>query len=193
MNENLKYLEEWKELASHGNFKLAENLYFEKLFPEVIQKFSNENSHYFKGEEQTLISMLGYSPEPLILTAKTVQPTQHFIVTTEIREDIVDRIEQYLDNEYELIVVKDSDFQTVYKTLKELYLKFESNNVTLDITGGKKSTVASAAIFGKDYRTIITYVDFKEYIKELRKPMPGSEILNIVYDPAKDQPELNIL
>lgn len=193
MNENLKYLEEWKELASHGNFKLAENLYFEKLFPEVIQKFSNENSHYFKGEEQTLISMLGYSPEPLILTAKTVQPTQHFIVTTEIREDIVDRIEQYLDNEYELIVVKDSDFQTVYKTLKELYLKFESNNVSLDITGGKKSTVASAAIFGKDYRTIITYVDFKEYIKELRKPMPGSEILNIVYDPAKDQPELNIL
>lgn len=193
MNENLKYLEEWKELASHGNFKLAENLYFEKLFPEVIQKFSDENSHHFKGEEQILISMLGYSPEPLILTAKAVQPTQHFIVTTEIREDIVERIEQYLDSEFELIVVKESDFQTVYKTLKELYLKFESNNVTLDITGGKKSTVASAAIFGKDYRTIITYVDFKKYIKELRKPMPGSEILNIVYDPAKDQPELNIL
>ena len=193
MNENLKYLEEWKELASHGNFKLAENLYFEKLFPEVIQKFSDENSHHFKGEEQILISMLGYSPEPLILTAKAVQPSQHFIVITEIREDIVDRIEQYLDSEFELIVVKESDFQTVYKTLKELYLKFESNNVTLDITGGKKSTVASAAIFGKDYRTIITYVDFKEYIKELRKPMPGSEVLNIVYNPANDQPELNIL
>ena len=38
MNDKLKYLEEWKELASHGNFKLAENLYFEKLFPEVIEK-----------------------------------------------------------------------------------------------------------------------------------------------------------
>ena len=193
MNEKLKYLDEWKELASHGNFKLAENLYFEKLFPEVIHKFSNENSHYFEGEEQILISMLGYSPEPLILTARAVQPTQHFIVTTDIREDIMDRINQYLDSEFELIIVKDSNFRTVYKTLKELYLKFESNNVTLDITGGKKSTVASAAIFGKDYRTVITYVDFKDYIKELRKPMPGSEILNIVYAPAKDQPELNIM
>ena len=193
MNDNLKYLEEWKELASHGNFKLAENLYFEKLFPEVIEKFALENSHHFEGDEQILISMLGYSPEPLILTAKAVKPTQHFIVTTEVREEIIDRIEEYLDSGFELIILKDSDFKTVYKTLKELYLKFESNNVTLDITGGKKSTVATAAIFGKDYRTTITYVDFNEYIKELRKPLPGSEILNIVYDPNNDQPELNII
>lgn len=192
MGQNLQYLEEWKELASHGNFKLAESLYFEKLFPEVIEKFSDENAHYFKGEERILISMLGFSPEPLILTAKAVRPTTHFIVTTEIREEIIDRIEEYLDNDFELIILKDSDFATVYKSLKELFLRFDSNYITLDITGGKKSTVASAAIFGKDYRATITYVDFKEYIKELRKPLPGSEELNIVYDPIFDQPELNI-
>ena len=192
MNSELKYLEEWKELASHGNFKLAENLYFEKLFPEVIRKFSSEFSSLFKGDEKVLISMLGFSPEPLILTAEAVKPTQHFIVTTEVRDEIIGRIEEYLESDFELIILKDSDFNTVYKTLKELLLKVDSNNVTLDITGGKKSTVASAAIFGKDYRAKITYVDFSEYIKELRKPLPGSELLNIVYDPNKDQPELNI-
>ena len=192
MTQNIKYLDEWKELASHGNFKLAENLYFEKLFPEVIDKFVGENAHHFTGDERILISMLGYSPEPLILTAKAVRPTIHFIVTTEIREEIIDRIEEYLDNDFELIILKDSDFTTVYKSLKELFLRFDSNHITLDITGGKKSTVASAAIFGKDYRATITYVDFKEYIKELRKPLPGSEELNIVYDPIIDQPELNI-
>jgi len=52
--------------------------------------------------------------------------------------------------------------------------------------------VAAAAIFGKDYRCKITYVDFEEYIKELRKPMPGSEILNVVYNPIDNQPELII-
>lgn len=192
MTQNIKYLDEWKELASHGNFKLAENLYFEKLFPEVINKFAEENAHHFSGDERVLISMLGFSPEPLILTAQAVRPTSHFIVTTEIREEIIDRIEEYLENDFELIVLKDSEFTTVYKTLKELFLRFDSNNITLDITGGKKSTVASAAIFGKDYRATITYVDFKEYIKELRKPLPGSEELNIVYNPIEDQPELTI-
>jgi hypothetical protein len=192
MKSELKYLEEWKELASHGNFKLAENLYFEKLFPEVIRKFSSEFNPLFEGDERILISMLGFSPEPLILTAEAVKPTQHFIVTTEVRDDIIGRIEEYLESDFELIILKNADFSTVYKTLKELLLKVDSNNVTLDITGGKKSTVASAAIFGKDYRAKITYVDFSEYIKELRKPLPGSEILNIVYDPSKDQPELNI-
>jgi hypothetical protein len=50
--------------------------------------------------------------------------------------------------------------------------------------------VASASIFGKDYGCRIVYVDFSEYIKDLRKPMPGSEILNVVYNPFKNQPEI---
>lgn len=190
MNNKLKYLDEWKELASHGNFKLAENLYFEKLFPEVVEQFAAKYSSLFPGDQEILISMLGYSPEPLILTANAVKPSKHYIVTTEIRDDIISRIEEYLENDFELIILKDASFSTVYKTLKELFLKVDSDNITLDITGGKKSTVASAAIFGKDFRAKITYVDFSNYIKELRKPMPGSEILNIVYNPNIDQPEI---
>jgi hypothetical protein len=52
------------------------------------------------------------------------------------------------------------------------------------ITGGKKSTVAIAAIFARDFGCRLSYVDFSVYIKELRKPLPTSEILNILYDPA---------
>ena len=52
--------------------------------------------------------------------------------------------------------------------------------------------VAAASIFGKDYGCKIVYVDFAEYLKELRKPLPGSEIMNIVYDPLVNQPELFI-
>ncbi|CAM1351065.1 MULTISPECIES: hypothetical protein [Tenacibaculum] len=191
MDNQLKYLEEWKELASHGNFKLAENLYYDKLFHEVIDKFSDQFSTLFPEENKVLISMLGFSPEPLILTAKAVNPDHHFIVTTEVRDDIINRIEEYIGSDFELVILKDSKFQTVYKTLKEIYINQSDSNITLDITGGKKATVASAAIFGKDYRAKITYVDFKDYIKELRKPLPGTEFINIVYDPNKDQPELN--
>lgn len=189
MKNKLKYLEEWRELANHGNFKLAENLYYEKLFPEVISIFCNKYQSEFL-EKGVLVSLLGFSPEPLILTAKAVKPAQHFILTTEIREDIIDRIQNHLDNDFEIIIIDSPDFQSIYKSLKEILYKVNTTNIILDITGGKKSMVASAAIFGKDYRFRITYVDFEEYIKELRKPLPGSEILNTVYNPDIDQPEI---
>jgi hypothetical protein len=80
----------------------------------------------------------------------------------------------------------------MYKALKEqLYLN-PSSQIILDITGGKKSMVASAAIFGKDYGCKIVYVDFADYIKDLRKPMPGSEYINLVYSPNANQPEIFI-
>ncbi|MBO3096824.1 DUF1887 family protein [Gelidibacter pelagius] len=189
MENTLKYLEEWRDLASQGNFKLAENLYYEKLFPEVISIFCDKYQSEFS-ESGVLISLLGFSPEPLILTARAVKPAHHYILTTEIREDILDRIHQHLDDDFELIIVDSPDFQSIYKSLKEILYKVNTTNITLDITGGKKSMVASAAIFGKDYRFRITYVDFEEYIKELRKPLPGSEILKTVYNPDVDQPEI---
>ena len=50
--------------------------------------------------------------------------------------------------------------------------------------------VATASIFGKDYGCQIVYVDFTEYMQDLRKPMPGSEMLNLIYDPQNNQPEI---
>lgn len=185
----LKYKDEWLELATQGKYKLAENLYYDKLFPEVITNFEDNYSSLFS-ENEVLISMLGYSPEPIILTAKAIKPVKHFIVTTEIKEEIINRIEQYVDNEFNLITLLDSSFSTIYKSLKEILFELQSPRLIIDISGGKKSMVAAASIFGKDYRCKIVYVDFSEYIKELRKPMPGTEILNIVYDPETDQPEI---
>jgi hypothetical protein len=97
---------------------------------------------------------------------------------------------RYLESNYEMVYLSDENFNTMYKALKEQLVLNPSSQITLDITGGKKSMVASAAIFGKDYGCKIVYVDFEEYIKDLRKPMPGSEILNIVYNPFENQPEI---
>lgn len=192
MKLKLKYTDEWLSLAKHGNFNLAEKLYFDKLFPEIITNFQKKYSSIFD-EGEVLISILGFSPEPIILTANAVNPIKHYIITTEHKEDVIAKIEDFLKHDYNIIILRDTSFNTIYKSLKEILYENESSKITLDITGGKKSMVASAAIFGKDYRCKITYVDFEEYIKELRKPMPGSEILNVVYNPIENQPELNIL
>ncbi|MBO3097849.1 hypothetical protein [Gelidibacter pelagius] len=189
METNLKYTEEWLSLARHGNFQLAEKLYFDKLFPEIIDKFQNRFSNLFD-EDEVLISILGFSPEPIILTANAVKPIKHYIITTEHKDEVINRVEEFVQDEFNLITISDTSFNTIYKSLKEILYQIESPKITIDITGGKKSMVAAAAIFGKDYRCKITYVDFDDYIKELRKPVPGSEVLNVVYDPYINQPEL---
>lgn len=189
MEPTIPYLNEWLELSRSGKFDKAQEIYFEKLFASVIDVFKELNKHLLpKGG--VLFSLLGYSPEPIILTAKTIEPDVHIIFTTNNKNEGSSYLEKYLESDYETICLQEDTFEVIYKSLKEQLLLHPTSHITLDITGGKKSMVASAAIFGKDYGCKIVYVDFKEYIKDLRKPLPGSENLNIVYDPFKDQPEL---
>lgn len=189
MENQIPYLNEWLNLAKSGNFEKAQEIYFEKLFEAVIDNFKERNEQMLpKGG--ILFSILGYSPEPIILTAKTIEPETHVIFTTNSKAEGNDYLEKYLESNYEMVYLPEETFNTIYKALKEQIILNPSSNITLDITGGKKSMVASAAIFGKDYGCRIVYVDFTEYIKDLRKPMPGSEILTIVYNPGSNQPEL---
>ena len=189
MDTQIPYLNEWLNLARSGNFEKAQEIYYDKLFGAVIENFKlKHSSKLSKGG--ILFSILGFSPEPIILTARTIEPDTHIIFTTNNQSEGNDYLVRYLESNYEMVYLSDENFNTMYKALKEQLVLNPSSQITLDITGGKKSMVASAAIFGKDYGCKIVYVDFEEYIKDLRKPMPGSEILNIVYNPFENQPEI---
>ncbi len=189
MIKQIPYLNEWLDLANSGNFEKAQEIYFENLFAVVIENFKKKHENDLS-KGGILFSVLGFSPEPIILTARTIEPDIHVIFTTNKKNDGNEYLDKYLGSKFEMIYLPDETFATIYKALKEQLVLNPSSQITLDITGGKKSMVASAAIFGKDYGCKIVYVDFAEYIKNLRKPMPGSEILNIVYNPLQDQPEI---
>ena len=189
MSKQIPYLQEWLDLAQNGKFEKAQELYFEKLFESVINNFCEKYSNTLP-QGGTLFSVLGFSPEPIILTAKAIQPETHIIFTTNNQKVDNSYLEKFLESNYELIFLNDESFESMYKAMKEQLVLNPNSQITVDITGGKKSMVASASIFGKDYGCRIVYVDFSEYIKDLRKPMPGSEILNVVYNPFKNQPEI---
>ena len=70
----VKYLNEWLELAKTGNFEEAQQLYFDKLLPVIADAFSVKYSKLLE-EDELLISILGFSPEPIILTAN-----HHFVL-----------------------------------------------------------------------------------------------------------------
>lgn len=188
LNDNIQ---KWIELSRNGKPVEAEKFYYDKIFDSVIESFCKKHSDNRPGE--LLVSLLGFSPEPIILTAKALKPETHLIISNPVKQEIIDILNDYLEGDFKLVTLEKDDFKTIYKTIKETLSDYPTRNITIDITGGKKSMVASAAIFGKDYGSKIVYVDFAEYIKDLRKPMPGTEYLNMVYNPSKDQPENNYL
>ena len=118
MDTQIPYLNEWLNLARSGNFEKAQEIYYDKLFGAVIENFkSKHTSKLPKGG--ILFSILGFSPEPIILTARTIQPDIHIIFTTNNQNEGNDYLARYLESNYEMVYLQDENFNTIYNALKE--------------------------------------------------------------------------
>lgn len=189
LEENIKH---WFELSRSGRFLEAKDFYFETLFDNMIDNFV-ENTKGKAKKVDVLFSVLGFTPEPIILTQRALEAKEHVIFYTASNDDSFEKdINPYLQKylkDYKLVRFKDESFKTIYNTLSEQMELLPAKEYAIDITGGKKSMVASAAIFGRDMNFNVLYVDYSDYNPDLRRPTPGSEVLNWVYDPYRDLPE----
>ena len=187
-NNITENINEWLKLSNQGLFIEAKNFYFNYLFDEIIDRFVDKTSSTYTCD--VLFSILGFTPEPIILTQRALAPKAHVIFTTskdyESDNEIISYLEKYLTSSYKIVNLNDDSFETIYKNLKAQMNLYPSSKFVIDITGGKKSMVASAAIFARDFNCNVVYVDYDEYLSELRRPMPGTEKLNIVYSMNDD-------
>ncbi len=183
---------EWKKMNQTGRFVEARQYYFDELFDEVIENFEN-NLVWPIESVDVLLSILGFTPEPIILAARALKPKKHIILHDKgvaFNEDNIRFLPKFLPNGYEKIELKDDSFGTIYDTLKEQMAFNAGRSYAINITGGKKSMVASAGIFARDFNSSVIYVDYNDYDPNLRRPTPGSEYMNIVYTPTRDLPEI---
>ena len=193
MNTLQDNVQKWFELSKTGKFVEAKDFYFDNLFEEIIDNFISKTS--IRKEVDVLFSVLGFTPEPIILTQRALNPKTHVIFYTASNEknferEIVPYLEKFLTSSYKLVELNGEDFDTIFKTMSEEMKLNPAREYAIDITGGKKSMVASASIFAKEYNFNVLYVDYSEYNPDLRRPTPGSEILNWVYDPYVNRPDL---
>lgn len=187
-NKFNKDRQEWLSLSNQGLFVEARKFYFENLFEGIIDNFISKTvpeSHC-----DVLFSVLGFSPEPIILTQRGLMPSVHVVFTTNKEKDsdneIMAYLEKFLTSSYKIVYLKDESFESIHNALKEQMLIYPASHYVIDITGGKKSMVASASIFGCKYNCDVVYVDYDQYIPDLRRPMPGTEKLDVVYSVQKD-------
>ena len=175
-----KLAEHWHKLHADGKYEEAIKYYYDNIFDIVTERFIEKFSHH--RENELLISLLGFSPEPIILTQKALQPEDHYILTTPNNQSS-DILNKYIDNYIEKKFPLDNDFNILYNTFHEIIIDHPSRNITIDITGGKKSMVSVASIFAREFGAHLVYVDFDEYLRDMRRPSPGTEKLITAYRP----------
>ena len=176
-------VEQWKSLLRTEKEK-AEGFYYEELFNDVIGAFVSKSDKLKK--YRFLIALLGFSPQPVILFLRAVQPEKALFLYSEDTESLLDTIQKWTGltlGQVEKKGVNSSDPTGVYKAIKEFTSSRNPKEILLDITGGKKSMVGGAAMAGNLLGIDTGYVDYSSYLPDLRQPEPGSEYPNILKNP----------
>lgn len=189
------HVNEWKEMNQTGRFAEARQYYFDQLFAEVIVNFENRVANDWPLERpiDVLFSVLGFTPEPIILAARALKPRKHIIFHDKevaFNEDNIRFLPKFLPDGFERVELPDESFSSIYDIMKQQMAFNAGRNYTINITGGKKSMVASSSIFARDFNSSVIYVDYDKYDPNLRRPLPGTERINLVYTPTRDLPEI---
>lgn len=176
----------WQNMdrATNEQRQAAEDYYKTELMPDTIELFLEENGR--KEECDSMILTLGTSYEPLVLSILAIKPKRVLILYT-------DKSFQFLDDVIEFTKLKPSQYITwdvsaenplqLYQIIKETYEKWgKPKDIYVDFTGGTKSMAAGCAMAGSIIGAKLLYVG-GEFLKDLRKPKPGSEKLYYVDNP----------
>ncbi|MFQ6119190.1 MAG: TIGR02710 family CRISPR-associated CARF protein [Methanosarcinales archaeon] len=175
-----RIVEKWKKLAENGKKEEADKIYQEQIFPEVKKivkaKIQKEEMDYYG-----LILLVGFSPEPLILSKSALEPECVYLLYSRETRSLLDNIVSETGlkpSEYSADLVESSDASDIYERIKNKWIEWgKKKNIAVDITGGKKSMVGGASMAGALLGFDLLYVDYDKYIPSLRKPEPGSEII----------------
>lgn len=188
-------VEQWLQYRKAGRIKEARDYYRDNLFAQVMERFVAKETSNSVQTVDVLLSILGFSPEPIILAEKLLKPLRHVILHDKNLRDNRDNsrfLNQFGNSNRFFIELPEETFGCIYETLKEQVAIHPGCHYAINITGGKKSMVVSAGIFGRDFGCDVIYIDYEEdsYDPDIRVPRPGHERLNLVYSPLRDLPEL---
>lgn len=127
-------IEEWKVLLKK-NREAAEEHYYDNLFRSVIERFLLRSENLKK--YRFLISLLGFSPQPIILFLKAIKPEKVLFIHSEETEQHLDTIQKWTGLTLSMIEKKSVDSSNptdVYRAIKNFVLPRNGKEILLDIT-----------------------------------------------------------
>ena len=187
-------LEKWKQARREDRDKI----YADIILPIFKEEFASKPLEGWpydeKPEIDALISVLGFSWQPLVLMSIWINPKYLLVIGTEESisikvngktiADLVSELAGIPRSEIELFRSGDNELE-IYRKVKEFVTRknVEHGKIAVDLTGGKKYMSAVTALAGFLTGCLLMYVDYKEYDPSLRAPLPFSEYPKLIHNP----------
>ena len=179
--------------------------FFESPFSKSLKAFRALYSIDYPTDEggscDLLISIVGFSLEPIMHTVLTLKPKKLLFIFSKESSLIGSKDVNAFDRLQALIachgygynptidqkILEVADAPHVFSVVRDAITKAASpDQVAIDVTGGKKSMDASAFLAASLFEEVaIYYVDYASYDTDKGFPVWGSEFLNKLENPYK--------
>lgn len=184
---------EWTRLLEAQNTQAADTFYFARILPAILPTVRARSGDI--PQYNGLISLLGFTPETVVLTSRLLKPDRLIVLHTPETRGFIDVVKTHsgvplnkISNEE--FLHDDEHVDDIYVALKKALDQFTTHDrVAIELTGGKKTmgiqlSNAAAALRHNQKRAVdIVYIDYDEYMPKYRKPLPETSRLLIVSDP----------
>ncbi|NTW83688.1 MAG: hypothetical protein HGB36_10035 [Chlorobiaceae bacterium] len=169
-----------------------------------------ENRYTSRKEVKCLFVIVGTTLEPLLLSILTIRPTEKLVLIfsheSEMqKKQIINNLRQihgsspiiskiflsieaikYIENIKNIKIddnakIENTSPEKVFSVINKRIDAYKSEEIGVDITGGKKSMVGGGFLATTVNNYHLFYVDFDEYIDD--HPKPGTEFIHILDNP----------
>lgn len=167
--------------------KKAEQFYEEEMMEHIVREYISNNKSKLKEKAKYLIVSVGTSYEPIVLNISLLQPERILFLYTSQSEEILDKVMDFCClrmSQVEKSKVNETNQTDIYREIKRCYLEWgKPEKIYIDFTGGTKAMSTAAAMAGAMIHVQMIYVGTSQYMRDFRKPLPGSETLFYINSP----------
>ncbi|NLI70083.1 MAG: TIGR02710 family CRISPR-associated protein [Firmicutes bacterium] len=184
-------VDEWDAMPSESEEeqKAADEFYWKKILPCSIRVFVGKEKQKLAGRYRGMILTVGQSPEPLIFSINAIEPERVLFLYTKETKKQLDVIYKYTGDivpfsGVEKRLIGKPYALAIYDEVVDAWKRWGNpQNVAVDITGGTKSMTGGLAMVGALLSFQLLYVNNDNYCNVKRRPIPGSEYLELLQNP----------
>lgn len=181
----------WITLLREGSEE-ADRYYFDVIMEAILPAVRARAGGSLRWDG--LISLLGFSPETTVLSARVLRPERLVVLHTPETSAQLPVVLTHAGLPTEAIASiafrhDEGHPDEIYQALAAALQRFPATaRLAVDITGGKKTmsnqiAIAVAILRQRGRSVSLSYVDYDAYLPALRKPEPASTRLRLVDDP----------
>lgn len=187
----IKASEKWLRLLKERKDEEAIDFYCTEILKNLTPQMKLDFKKNYNREPKYdgLISLLGFTPETVILGYLFAEPENLVILHTKETKHLLETVVKYTQvpfaNFYHEPFTEIPNV-SIYKALEKAIQRFPKGaKIAIELTGGKKTMGGALAVAAGMLDIDLFYIDYFEYMPEFRKPKPESSYIHLVENPMK--------